>query len=370
MSRNDDDDPQRAPRSHHAPDPRRAPYEAQRQVRTYGDDNDYAAEHPWRAAHPQDRPQSGRAPRWSEQPARYGGGYDDDEPWSRPPAARGDARYGLDTDAERAFAQGMQNPDNYHRAHGYGRQREQWRGQREERGGHGQDNSGYEAVRAYGQGNRHDDAFSDYARASWTQEHDNDGPPYGAGDSTDRRSRRSIHHDIGSQYAHTDTYGGAGFRQQGKRYWFDEGDQRSQFRGTRPRGYERSDERLRELACEKLTDADLDASDIEVTVSQGTVTLEGSVRARWMKHQAEDIVDDIGGVKDIDNHLRVKREDAGQGSTQAAGASGSPAPGSSVGTPSGAAPPGTGSPATGSSTTGSSTGASSQGGDIGGRKKH
>ena len=344
----------------------RDPYEARRQVRAYGDDNDWAADHPWQAAHPP-RGERGRDPRWSEQPARYGGGYrDDEELWSRPRGARGDARYGLDTDAERRFVEGYQNPDNRHRAHGYGRSQDAPRGPREhDRGDHSQSNSGYDTARSYGEGSEHDDARSDYARASWTQEHDYDGPRYGA----NRRSDTPGRGNMGSQYGHSDTYGGAGFRQQGKRYWFDEGDQRGQFRGTQPRGYARSDDRLLELACERLTDADLDASDIEVKVSQGTVTLEGSVRARWMKHAAEDIIDDLGGVQDIQNHLRVRSggtatdaSPSGPGSS----AAGTPATGSSnTGTSN------TGSPNTGSSGTGSSSGITGQGGgDIGGRSRH
>lgn len=326
---------------------RRDPYEAGRQVRAYGGDE----ERPWQAAHPGGNFEGGRAPDRSEQPARYGGDYRDDD--ERPRDARGDARYGLDTDAERHFAEGYRNEDDRHRAHGYGRSSATWRNEPR----HGQSNSGYDADRAYGQGNRHDDARSDRMRASWTQEHDYEGPRYG----TENRSASSGRGELGSQYARTDTYGGAGFRQEGKRYWFDEGDQRGQFRGTQPRGYERSDERLRELACERLTDADLDASDIEVKVNQGTVTLEGSVRARWMKHAAEDIVDDLGGVKDIQNHLRVRHGDTGTGAQAAGGAQASEAGSTST----------TGSASSTSPGPGSSGGVTGQGnGDIGGRSRH
>ncbi|HET6806589.1 MAG TPA: BON domain-containing protein [Frateuria sp.] len=336
----------------------RAPYEADRQVRTYGSDDDYAAAHPWQAAHPRSDFEGNRPPDWREQPVRYGGGYrDDEELWSRPRGTRGDARYGLDTDAERHFVEGYQDEDNRHRAHGYGRHADTWRNEPR----HGQSNSGYDTARAYGEGNRQDDARSDRMHASWTQEHDYEGPRYGAGERRGGPGRGAM----GSQYAHTDTYGGAGFRQQGKRYWFDEGDQRGQFRGTRPRGYERSDERLRELACEHLTEADLDASDIEVKVSQGTVTLEGSVPARWMKHSAEDIIDDLGGVQDVQNHLRVRRGDIGTGPQQSAGTSATPSPGSSTG-----AAPGSGS-TTAASNTGPAEGLAGQGnGDIGGRSRH
>jgi len=355
MSRDDDRDDEERSRYRTREDRIRArnqrdPYEAGRQVRAYGDE-----ERPWQAAHPRRDFEGGQRPHRSEQPARYGGGYrDDDELWSRPRDARGDARYGLDTDAERHFVEGYHNEDNRHRAHGYGRHRDAWRDEPR----HGQSNSGYDTARAYGQGNRQDDARSDRMHASWTQEHDYEGPRYGAGEQRGSPGRSGL----GSQYAHADTYGGAGFRQQGKRYWFDESDQRGQFRGTQPRGYERSDERLRELACERLTDADLDASDIEVKVEQGTVTLEGSVRARWMKHAAEDIVDDLGGVKDIHNQLRVRRGDTDTGAQSSAG---SPAGGAAAGTPT------TGAPGTTSSGSGPSGGLTGQGnGDIGGRSRH
>ena len=322
----------------------RDPYEARREVRTYRNDDDDAAG-AWQAAYPGRHAEDTREPRWDEQPARYGGGYrDEDELWSRPHDARGDARYGLDTYAERHFVEGYRNEDNRHRAHGYGRSAGAWRNEAGYGREHGQSNSGYDAERAYGQGNRQDDARSDVRRASWTQEHDYDGPRYGARRDTPARGGTD------SQYARTDIYGGAGFRQQGKRYWFDEGDQRGQFRGTQPRGYERSDDRLRELACERLTDADLDASDIEVKVNQATVTLEGSVPARWMKHAAEDLVDDLGGVRDIQNRLRVGRgEVPGAQASSGTAAASSPA---------------------GGSTTGSAGTTSPNAGDVGGRSRH
>jgi hypothetical protein len=141
----------------------------------------------------------------------------------------------------------------------------------------------------------------------------------------------------GSRYSTPDTHGGPGFRQQGKRYWFDESDQRRSFRGTRPRGYERSDERLRELACERLTEADLDASDIGVKVEQGVVTLEGSVPVRWMKHAAEDLIDDLGGARDIRNQLRVGTQGTPAATTP-------PTPGAGATAPSGTGVTGSGDP--------------------------
>lgn len=81
------------------------------------------------------------------------------------------------------------------------------------------------------------------------------------------------------------------------------------FRGVGPQGFTRSDERIKELVCERLSDdGDLDASKIIVEVKNGEVTLRGSVDERAMKYHAEELIDDISGVKDVENLIRVKRE--------------------------------------------------------------
>jgi hypothetical protein len=80
------------------------------------------------------------------------------------------------------------------------------------------------------------------------------------------------------------------------------------FRGRGPRGYERSSERIREDVCEWLTDdADVDASDIEVHVESGVVTLRGSVGDRRQKRRAEDIAEQARGVRDVRNQLEIGR---------------------------------------------------------------
>jgi hypothetical protein len=80
------------------------------------------------------------------------------------------------------------------------------------------------------------------------------------------------------------------------------------FSGRGPRGYTRSDERIREDVCDALTwDPDIDASDVTVTVSSGEVTLSGEVDDRPAKRQAEDVIEGIAGVKDVHNQLRARR---------------------------------------------------------------
>ena len=75
-----------------------------------------------------------------------------------------------------------------------------------------------------------------------------------------------------------------------------------------PKGYQRSDERLREDISERLMEArHIDSSDVTVQVSGAKVVLEGTVPERRMKHAIEDLVDACPGVQDIENRIRVKR---------------------------------------------------------------
>jgi hypothetical protein len=77
--------------------------------------------------------------------------------------------------------------------------------------------------------------------------------------------------------------------------------------GTGPKGYARSDERIREDVCDRLTDdPELDASSIDVRVEKGEVTLDGTVGHRQDKRHAEDLIDDVSGVKHVQNNLRVE----------------------------------------------------------------
>ena len=89
-------------------------------------------------------------------------------------------------------------------------------------------------------------------------------------------------------------------------------------RGRGPQDYTRSDDRIREDANDRLTDDwKVDASGISVTVSQGEVTLNGTVPSRDAKRHAEDCVEDISGVKHVQNNLRVQQTATGAGMTGA-----------------------------------------------------
>lgn len=96
-------------------------------------------------------------------------------------------------------------------------------------------------------------------------------------------------------------------------------------RGRGPADYTRSDERIREDANDRLTeDWRVDASRVSVTVREGEVTLSGTVNRREDKRRAEDIVEDVSGVKHLQNNLRVQDVAAswsGSGTAATSGAS-------------------------------------------------
>lgn len=78
------------------------------------------------------------------------------------------------------------------------------------------------------------------------------------------------------------------------------------FRGRGPRGYRRSDDRIKEDACQCLTDdPHIDASNIDVAVSDREVVLSGTVQSRAEKRRAEDMIERLPGVRDVINGLRV-----------------------------------------------------------------
>lgn len=83
------------------------------------------------------------------------------------------------------------------------------------------------------------------------------------------------------------------------------------YRGKGPRNWRPSDERIRELVNERLTDhAGIDATDVEVTVENGEVTLSGIVGSRYQKRLAEDIAEGCRGVHDVHNRLKVADREA------------------------------------------------------------
>jgi hypothetical protein len=81
-----------------------------------------------------------------------------------------------------------------------------------------------------------------------------------------------------------------------------------QYSGRGPKGYTRSSERILEDVAERLTDdPEVDASEIEVAVDGDVVVLRGKVYDRGQKRAAEDVVENVSGVRDVRNELEVEK---------------------------------------------------------------
>lgn len=77
-------------------------------------------------------------------------------------------------------------------------------------------------------------------------------------------------------------------------------------RGKGPKNYNRSIERIKEDASDRLMDDSLiDASNIDLDVKDGELILSGTVDTRFEKRRAEDLVENVSGVKNVQNNLRV-----------------------------------------------------------------
>ncbi len=102
-------------------------------------------------------------------------------------------------------------------------------------------------------------------------------------------------------FAASDDYGDA-FRQGAG-----EPQARESYAGRGPKGYQRTDARILEEVSDRLyDDPRVDASDIEVNVNEGEVTLAGRVRTRMEKWRAESVAASVRGVRDVENRLRVQ----------------------------------------------------------------
>lgn len=89
------------------------------------------------------------------------------------------------------------------------------------------------------------------------------------------------------------------------------------YSGVGPRGYRRTDDRIKDDVNDRLTwHGYLDATDIQVDVNDGVVTLSGTVNTRREKRMAEDAAESVSGVEDVNNQLSIRQSNRyfGEGS--------------------------------------------------------
>lgn len=220
-------------------------------------------------------------------------------------------------------AMGGNSNQDYQRGHSGGYGRENWGEDYEVRppgqgyGQGGQRNlgnlGGEPPFESSGRGGR----YGGYGRPdqSGYGDYSHPGRGYGAG----QRTFQSGNYGQRGNYGQSSNYDGQG---QDRGFWDratdevsswfgdDQAEQRRQMdrhRGRGPRNYSRSDDRIMEDVCDRLTaDPMVDASEVEVQVSDAEVTLTGTVTSREQRRRAEDCVEDVSGVKHVQNNLRVQ----------------------------------------------------------------
>ncbi|GGD54133.1 BON domain-containing protein [Pseudoxanthomonas indica] len=272
---------------------------------------------------------------YANSPREYGSAFDDSDfgaGRSRArSAARGAGRFGEDRDSGYYSRPGRAEGGEY--SQGYGRERDPGRAygpedfsQRYAQQGDVFDDQGYGDAGHFAEQQR------PHTGGDWRHR----GGPSVSGNWRSG-SQAQGGHAQGRNYGQADygqgSYGRGGYGQQndqrargaGDYSGYSENDRNQQnFRGRGPRGYTRSDERITEDLNERLTDDwQLDADDIQVSVSAGVATLSGTVEQRWLKHHAENLAESCSGVKDVRNEIRVVGSGSRESASGFAGSTGS-----------------------------------------------
>jgi hypothetical protein len=119
-----------------------------------------------------------------------------------------------------------------------------------------------------------------------------------------QRNRYGSEYDYDYDYG-TEPYGGLSY---------------GRYSGVGPRGYRRSDDRIKDDVNDRLTwHGYIDATDIQVEVNDGVVTLKGLVENRRQKRMAEDAAESIPGVEDVENQLKLRNQNWSRGESGMSG---------------------------------------------------
>jgi len=190
------------------------------------------------------------------------------------------------------------------RGGGYGYEGRGWEGNRYGRGGEGN----------YGQGGR------EFNRGDWGSSGGYGGRSEGWNYQNPGRRETARHESFSPYYEAGQTGGawggglGASFGGSVQPSWGGEmggytggqSQQHGSHSGRGPKNYTRSDDRIREDVNERLTQhPHIDATEIDIEVRNGEVTIKGTVEDRNAKRMTEDIAEGVSGVKQVHNQLRV-----------------------------------------------------------------
>jgi len=150
---------------------------------------------------------------------------------------------------------------------------------------------------------------SDYDRSmGWGNQPGFRGRNWGAWGNPDYDRSMGMGRGFGTEGRDWNTNQGSNWGNQGNFQSGSQGQQGEHY-GRGPQGYKRSDERIKEDINDRLTwHGNVDATNIQVNVKSGEVTLEGTVSDRYQKRMAEDVAEQVAGVNDVQNRLRVQGE--------------------------------------------------------------
>jgi hypothetical protein len=238
-----------------------------RESREFGR-RDYGHDQPWREE---------QRSRYADEP--YSGSTRDRERWE---ASRATGGYGSEYGAWRSGASFGFGPEEPAEDRGY-------------------------AFRRYGQGDLNSGRLTggEFEDTDWIPNRPARGRGVWSGDWGDAPAGPG---DYGSPYGRSYVWDRSAGRASGPR--------REEFRGRSPKDYHRSDERIREDICDRLTDdPSIDPSDVTIKVEGGEVILSGFVATRDEKRRAEEEAERVSGVRDVINQIRVNRGDGGAQST-------------------------------------------------------
>jgi hypothetical protein len=273
--------------------------------------------------------QRGRDERWIERDRgdRQQGGYDQDyrhQGTGQYPYGGGSREWGAghhQSYGDRGLGQRGQPPQGYGDRYGH---EQDWQQQSQQtyRHGSGDQRWGQDRDQRYMTGGYGEDRYgrSNYMGGRWGENRGMSGMMGGRGysgsdDSFDDRGysqrmgfeRNYEGNRMGSGMGMgSGGFGGGGMDVGRREGSFGSGQQGLGHRGKGPKNFTRSDEKIKERVSEALQDDDdIDASEIEVEVKSGEVILKGTVDDRRQKRMAEECIERIPGVTDIQNQLRV-----------------------------------------------------------------
>ncbi len=151
-------------------------------------------------------------------------------------------------------------------------------------------------------GNRPVGHGSDYGSAPRSDDGSSWHSRYTSGQNRGQNRGQNFEQDFGQQTGGPQMFDGRnqGYRNPEAQY------RASSAAGKGPKGWKRTDERIHEDVCQILEhDHLVDATEIEVTVKDGIVTLSGHTETRPVKRRAEDLIESVSGVRDVRNELAV-----------------------------------------------------------------